>query len=469
VQRRSVLPPLVLVLLLAGCLDGRDDRDGLATDLLAAGPDGKAFDLPGREFDLAADRDDREHLALAFITPRADPVSPSWLAYATTRDGGGSWEVRKLCGDPLDPQAIVGGAIDCPFSGARLTSDPILLQLADGDFLYLGVALRAQEVTLFASHYGRDAMEPTWTTVVSRSAFNAFPGAQMVPAPYQAYYNGKPNVMQAADGRLHLVWAADLGPENDAGPMVTTGIPFATMSADGGRTWSTPVKLVPETFADVGSVYAVGVEAFETRDGRLHAVWWESWTNQIVQVTSGDGGASWSSPRAIADVVGRPEDARVDSDNLTRPWVGVDRSGGPHDGTVYVLADDKSGGDRDLVLLRSTDDGATWDLRTPPGLPGRNGRDETMARLLVEPSGAVSILYPSWDRVERLSPYDMHLARSVDGGQTFRAVRLSSGFSPLHNPGDYNDLDAVPGGILAVWEDGREGGRWAFQSRVAVR
>lgn len=458
---------MLVLPLLAGCLGGGPGA-GAEQGKLVPGPDRRSFETAGREFDLVADRDDRSHLALAFITPRADPASPSWLAYAATHDAGATWEVRRLCGDPLGAVDVGTSLPGCPHLGARLTSDPILMQMADGAFLYVGVALRAHEVTLFASRYERDAMEPTWTEVVSRSAFNAFPGAHMVPAPYQVYYNGKPNVMQADDGRLHIVWAADLGIENDAGPMVTTGIPFATTSADGGRTWSTPVKLVPESFADVGGIYAVGVETFQTRDGNLHAVWWESWTNQVVQVTSADGGATWSEPRSLATVVGRPDDARVDSDNVTRPWVGVDRSGGPHDGTAYILADDKSGGDRDLVLLRSADDGATWDVRTPPGLPTGNGRDETMARLLVEPSGAVSILYPSWDRVERLAPYDMHLARSTDGGETFQSVRVSSDFSPFHNPGDYNDLDAVPGGILAVWEDGRMAGRWPFQAFVAT-
>ena len=223
------------LLSLSGCLDGNGDADPLGPTLVP-GAERKAFEVQAREFDLVADREDPSHLALAFITPRADPVSPSWLAYATTRDAGETWEVRRLCGDPLaDPASIGAGLPDCPHLGARLTSDPILLQLDDGAFLFVGVALRADEVTLFASRYERDAMEPTWTEVVSRSAFNAFPGAHMVPAPYQAYYNGKPNVMQATDGRLHIVWAADLGIENDAGPMVTTGIPFVTTSSDGGR------------------------------------------------------------------------------------------------------------------------------------------------------------------------------------------------------------------------------------------
>src|SRR5687768_18041913 len=103
---------------------------------LVAGPERRSFDVQSREFDLVADRDDRSHLAMAFITPRADQVSPSWLAYATTHDAGETWEVRRLCGDPLDPTGLAAGAVGCPQAGARLTSDPILMQLADGAFLY---------------------------------------------------------------------------------------------------------------------------------------------------------------------------------------------------------------------------------------------------------------------------------------------------------------------------------------------
>lgn len=459
---------LLLVLaasLLGGCLGDRDENHPAATIDLHPGPDRRAFAGAGREFDLAADRDDRDHLALAYIMPRDNAASPSWLAYATSGDGGATWETRPLCGDPLGPAAPDPA---CPFLGARLTSDPVLLQLDDGSFLYVGVALRADSVLQFAARYPRDALEPASVHTVSLSAFSFFPGAQQLPAPYQVYYNGKANVMQASDGRLHLVWAADFGPENDAGPQVTTGIPHIATSDDGGRTWSTPRKLVPEAFGDVGAIYAVGVEAFETLDGALHAVWWDSYTNALYQVTSDDG-SSFSAPRRIADVVGRPADARADSDNLTRLWTGVDRSGGPWHGSVYLLADDKSTGDRDLVLFTSRDGAQAWTEQRLPTDTGE-GRDETMARLLLEPGGAVSVLYPSWDKVERLSPSGVHLARSADGGQTWATARLSSDVNPHPNPGDYNDLDVLAdGSVVAVWEDARDGVRGPWMSVIASR
>jgi hypothetical protein len=462
VRRRVLL--VVAVFLLAGCAGTGGENNRPSAIELLPGPDHRAFAGAGREFDLVADRDDPAHLSLAFITPRDDAASPSWLVYATSRDGGETWEIRPLCGDPL---AVAAPDPACPFLGARLTSDPVLLQLDDGSFLYVGVALRADSVLQFAARFPRGAMEPESVHTVSRSAFSFFPGAQMLPAPYQVYYNGKANVMQASDGSIHLVWAADFGAENDAGPQVTTGIPHLTTSVDGGRTWSTPLKLAPETFADVGGLYAVGVELFETLDGHLHAVWWDGYTNALYQVDSDDGARRFTAPRHIGEVLARPADARADSDNVTRLWTGVDRSAGPWRGSVYLLADDKSTGDRDLVLFTSRDGAGTWAEQRLPTDTG-DGRDETMARLLVEPGGAISILYPSWDKVERLAPSDMHLARSVDGGATWASVRLSSDVNPHPNPGDYNDLDVADGGLVAVWEDARDGTRGPWMSRIAT-
>lgn len=456
---------LLVVPLLSGCLgDGTDNHRGDAMEL-RPGPDHRAFRGAGREFDLVADRDDPAHLSLAFIQPRDNTASPSWDAYAKSRDGGATWDMVPLCGDPL---ALAASDVGCPFLGARLTSDPVLLQLEDGSFLYVGVALRADSVLQFAIRYPRDSLQPESIHTVSLSAFSFVPGAQMLPAPYQAYYNGKANVMQASDGRIHLVWAADFGPENDVGPEVTTGLPHITSSDDGGRTWSTPLALSAEDFTAIGDLYAVGIDLVETLDGRLHAVWWDSYTNALFQVTSGDGGRSFAAPRRIADVVARPADARADSDNLTRLWMGVDRSSGPHRGSVYLLADDKSTGDRDLVLLTSRDGAQTWSLQRLPTDTGE-GRDETMARLLVEPSGALSVLYPSWDKVERLSPSTMHLARSIDGGTTWATAQLSSGPNPHPNPGDYNDLDVADGGLVAIWEDARDGQRAPWMSRIELR
>lgn len=461
---------LLALPLLAGCLGEGGGPPAAPGAVPRPGADRQAFASAGREFDLVADRDDRDHLSLAFITPRDSAASPSWDAYAKSRDGGRTWEVRGLCGDPLALAAGQAPDPTCPFLGARLTSDPVLLQLADGSFLYVGVALRADSVLQFAARFQRDALEPESVHTVSLSSFSMVPGgAALVPAPYQAYYNGKANVMQASDGRVHLVYAADFGPENDVGPQATTGLPHLTTSDDGGRTWSPPRPLAPETFADFGALYAVGVELVETLDGRLHAVWWDSYTNALHQVTSGDGGRTFSPPRRIAEVVGRPADARADSDNLTRPWMGVDRSGGPWHGSLYLLADDKSSGDRDLVLVTSRDHGDTWALRRLPTDTGE-GRDETMARLLVEPSGALSVLYPSWDKVERLSPSTVHLARSADGGATWTVAQLSSAPNPHPNPGDYNDLDVLAdGSLVAVWEDARGGQRSPWMAVVGLR
>jgi hypothetical protein len=460
--------PLAVVLLFAsGCLAAHPDvgnaTKGVAPRIVA-GPDHAAFkQTQGRELELVADRTDPSRLTIAYVIPRESPVSSSWLSIAKSRDGGATWTTRPFCGDPLVGAPKVG---TCFFAGARLTSDPVLMQAADGTLLYVGVMLGATDVTQFVARFAPDAMEPTSVHVVSRSSLNMVDGAQMLPAPYQVYYNGKANLMQARDGAIHLVWAADLFVDQTG---TTVGLPHWTTSRDGGRTWSRPVDLSDAKMGDPDAIYAVGVQAFQTLDGRLHAIWWESKSNALYQVDSDDG-VKFTAVRKIAPAMGRPPQAMVNSDNMTRPWLVVDGSSGPHAGSAYLLFDDLSLGDRDLYLLVSRDGATTWSApQRLATVPERNGRDETMARPFIDRDGTLSILYPSWKHLERWSPYEMRLATSFDGARTFQDILLSSDFSPINNPGDYNDLDRTKDGLLAVWEDGRggpDGTKWLFESLI---
>ncbi|HLE47774.1 MAG TPA: sialidase family protein, partial [Candidatus Thermoplasmatota archaeon] len=271
---------LTLAIASAGCLSAREAKDEPvgAPSRLVPGPDEPAFkDTQGREFDMVADNQDPSKISLAYVIPRQDQNFPSWLALAKSPDGGRTWKTYPFCGDPMRPSPA--DAASCPFAGARLTSDPVLMQARDGTILYMGVMLNAQDVTQFVARYERDATKPTSVHVISRSAFNFVDGAQMIPAPYMVYYNGKANIMQERDrDTLHVVWAADVVGRDDGVPP-TIGLPFWTTSRDGGRTWSKPVALSEDTFGEADALYAVGVQAFQTVDGKLHAIWWESRSN----------------------------------------------------------------------------------------------------------------------------------------------------------------------------------------------
>lgn len=481
---RSAAPTVALVLVavlavpsLAGCLAQGPDAGGTAgprtTDAPAlAAPDGLAFaDTQAREFDVAQDPADPEKVAVGYVIPKPHLNDLFWLGIARSADGGTSWEVRRLCGDP-ETQADRLDAAGCPFAGAAGTSDPVLISLADGTVLYVGVMLRADSVVLFAARFPPDAMEPESVHVVARSAYNAVDGAHRVPTPYGVYYNGKANLLLDRDGEtVHLVWAANLLAATAGGAAPNLGVPVWSTSTDGGRTWTTPVTLSEHGFGDPDAPFAVGVDAFQTLDGALHAVWWDGRSNALYQVTSTDGADTFTAPRRIADAPARAEDAPVDFSDFTRPWVGVDRSGGPHHGTAYVLFDDLRHGDRDVFLIRSRDHAASWSDPVRVSHASRSGRDETHGRLLVEDTGAVSAMYSSFQGKEGESPNEVWLARSTDGGETFDRLRLSSGMSPLHNPRDYNDLWQVGRDVVVMWEDGRggpPGTHWAFLARVTT-
>lgn len=463
-----------VVIALAGCIGspGADpaaevqDRIGLER----VGTDHPAFtDMQAREFDVVTDPDDPDNVTMGFMIPKPHLADLFWSGLARSHDGGETWDVRRFCGDP-EVQGERPDAAGCPFAGAAGVGDPVVLRLQDGTVLYVGVMLRADSVVLFAARFPPGAMEPESVHVVARSGYNFVDGAHALPTPYAVYYNGKANLLLDRDGEtIHLVWAVNLlageaGASNVALPMWTT-------STDGGRTWSTPVGLSDHSFGDPDGPFAVGVDAFQTRDGKLHAIWWDGRTNAIYQVTSEDGAETFTSPRKIADVPARPENAPVNFGNLTRPWVGVDRSGGPRDGHAYILFDDLRNGHRDEFLIRSTDDAASWSQPVRVSHASAPPRNETHGRLLVEETGAISVLYSSFEGEDDHSRNHAYLARSTDGGRTFDHLRLSSAPSPLRNIGDYNDLWRDGDEIVAVWEDGREGSettRWAFTARAST-
>lgn len=87
-----------------------------------------------------------------------------------------------------------------------------------------------------------------------------------------------------------------------------------------------------------------------------------------------------------------------------------------------------------------------------------------MPELVVEPDGAVSIVYMA----DVDGPEDVHafVARSIDGGKSFEVRKVSTApTSPtainnqpsfLTHLGDYLGISYNRDGLVAAWQDGRE-------------
>jgi hypothetical protein len=146
---------------------------------------------------------------------------------------------------------------------------------------------------------------------------------------------------------------------------------FTVRSRDGGHSWEAPVKVAEQAGSEFEEPTLI-----ETAPGRLLMVLRDNGTRRLHSVTSGDGGESWSAPRALP-IEGYPAHLlRLADDRLllTYGWRA------PDFGVRGVLSDD---------------DGATWEIdhtvRIRGGLPSKNlGYPATVA---TRDGGLLSVYY----------------------------------------------------------------------------
>ena len=277
-----------------------------------------------------------------------------------------------------------------------------------------------------------------------------YPGIDLAPeSPYR--------------GRLYVAWTRFTRYGSDS-PEDSSYI-FVATSAGGGRTFSRPTR-VPGTAGDAldGDGTVEGAVPAPGPDGTVYMTW--AGPRGIEFSRSMDGGATWDTARAILE---QPGGWSFDIAGLTRadglPVTGVDTSDGPHRGTVYVNWADlrNSGGepgDVDVFLSRSSDGGHSWSepLRVNRDRRG-NGRDQFFTWMSVDPvDGSVNVVY--YDRREGDGTgIHVYLARSTDGGRSFREHRISEApFVPVEGRffGDYIGVSAYGGRVACLWPRAEE-------------
>jgi hypothetical protein len=175
---------------------------------------------------------------------------------------------------------------------------------------------------------------------------------------------------------------------------------------DGGASWhySAPLPLTTSkvTYAHQGDP----VVAFD-RTGVAYAATLVGYPSPGQYVRSGilmwrstDGGRTWSAPMPVVE---RAQEFFDDKE-----WIGIDTTGGPRDGTIYVawlrVKSPRGGGPVELMFTRSTDGGFTWSEEKKIGAGGG-------PQFAIGPDGEVTIVY-----VEGLT---MMSKTSRDGGETF--------------------------------------------------
>ncbi len=243
-----------------------------------------------------------------------------------------------------------------------------------------------------------------------------------------------------------------------AGGGLVPGI--VSVSHDGGLSWKL-VTIIPLGCGDQNVAFDRHGTAYYECDGAPGGV-------EVAR--SSDAGDHWSAPVAAltsSDNMG---------DSIDRPWLVVDNTRGPRDGTLYLGWESFFTNLNGWVLERSsTDGGQTWgpvhrvdDPNVPAMQDPRQypvvGADGTL--YIVYAQGADKLLLP------QTTPISLVVARSHDGGASFERMVAATGIERTSAPEEETEtissLAADPsraraGHLALAWADQRSG-----ESRILV-
>lgn len=221
-------------------------------------------------------------------------------------------------------------------------------------------------------------------------------------------------------------------------------------STDAGKTWSKPFKIsardgLPrdDNGAVEGFTGAVG------SDGTLYVVW--SDISGVVLAVSKDGGRTFSRSRTIIPTGPSYFDPSSVGRGNGFPQIGID----PRSNKLFVTWADFTNGDLDVFSATSADKGKHWSKPVRVNNdPLHNGRDQFFQWLAVDPiDGSENIIFCDRRADSGNRSYYLTLARSTDGGQTFKNYAWNTQPSDPKDVfmGDYMGITAYQGKVYGIW------------------
>jgi hypothetical protein len=364
---------------------------------------------------------------------------PASAAYST--DGGQTWKVAegtapknyRVSGDVSLAYDASGHAIVCYIAFDKLGSANYWAQGATRN----GIFIRR-------SVDGGQTWEPDAITVISHEST---PGIPFEDKPWIVADTSSPH-----SGNLYIGWTQFTLTASDL---------LFSRSADGGKTWSQPIKLnsVPGLPRDDNGALE-GFHGVAGPDGTLYTIWDDR--DGIMMAVSHDEGVSFSKDRRI--IAAGPGYFGITGVSRSNgfPQIGMDpridrtKNGSPagkHGGNLYVAWSDYSNGDVDVFVSSSADHGKTWTAPVRVNSdPIHNGKDQFFQWMAVDPqSGAVNLIF--YDRRTDNQQTTVTLARSVDGGKTFQNYTWDpDGFDAEGDfLGDYLAITAFGNKVFGAW------------------
>ena len=363
------------------------------------------------------------------------------LVAATSLDGGRNWTRALL------PFSRCGGGTVFNGGDYQRASDPWVSYSPSGVVHAMslstngGVFQVGSANAMLASRsfdHGRSWSNPATLILDGQAAFND--KNALTADPHDA------NFVYAVWDRL--IQASDRGPA------------YFARSTDGGASWE-PARAIydPGTGSQtIGNIIAVLpngalIDVFNQIDTTLGGVQ----TSRVAVVRSFDRGATWSAPVYIADLLAigtrDPSTGTAVRDGSIVPSIAVAPGG-----AAYVAWQDSrfSGGVRDgIAISRSIDGGASWSV--PARVNNAPNVSAFTPNVHVSADGTVGVTYYDLRSDTAAAPLltDSWLARSNDGGASWRELRLGDAFdmtlAPFANGlfvGDYTGLVSIGGRFL---------------------
>ena len=221
-------------------------------------------------------------------------------------------------------------------------------------------------------------------------------------------------------------------------------------STDSGKTWSKAIEIstregLPRD--DNGAVE--GFTGAVAGDGTLYVVW--SDISGVIFAVSKDGGRSFSRSRTIL----KTGPSYFDPTSVGRgngfPEIAID----PRNGQLFVTWADFTNGDIDVFSSTSKDKGKHWTVPVRVNNdPPHNGRDQFFQWLAVDPvDGSENVIFCDRRADSGNRSYYMTLARSTDGGQSFKNYAWNTQPSDPKDVfmGDYMGIAAYGGKVYGIW------------------
>ena len=340
--------------------------------------------------------------------------------YYITEDGGYSWTHGIL-------QSTWG-----------VQADPVILCDQTGSFYYLHLPNVIERVVC----HRKDDITAPWSPEVSV----AFNGTHDVDKEWATY--------DPVNDRIYLSWTY-FDTWGSSNPNDSSCI-YISWSGDGGETWVDPVRISDEKGNAQGGNYSMhGSYPATGPNGEVYVAWWGP--DGLMFDRSLNMGVTWL-----------PEDICITGQHInwiynipgvnlgvSFPVIACDRSGGPHNGSIYITwADQRNGyNDTDVFVVKSSDNGMNWSdpIRVNDDPPDKHQFFPFVS--VDQANGKVWFVF--YDRRNYgNTTTDVYMAVSEDGGEAFENFRVSeSPFTPLTTVfyGHYIGLTAHDNHVLPVW------------------